>query len=63
MRELTDQEIARRNKLEDFRERGIDPFGHRFDITSNTKELKEEYLEKSKEELEEINKRRNWNRL
>ena len=57
MRELTDQEIARRNKLEDFRERGIDPFGHRFDITSNTKELKEEYLEKSKEELEEINKR------
>lgn len=57
MRELTDQEIARRKKMEDFRERGIDPFGHRFDITTNTKEIKDSYLDKTKEELESLNKK------
>ncbi len=35
MKELTEQEIVRRNKLEDFRSHGVDPFGHRYEVTSN----------------------------
>lgn len=57
MRELTDQEIARRKKMEDFIERGIDPFGNSFDITSDSKQIKENFLDKTKEEIEEINEK------
>ena len=38
---LTEQEIIRREKLNTLREKGIDPFGHRFDRTSNSKKIKE----------------------
>ena len=55
MKELTEQEIVRRNKLEDFRSRGVDPFGHRYDFTSNSKEINDLYGECSKEELDEKN--------
>ncbi len=53
MREFTEQELVRREKAEQLREKGIDPFGHRIDVTSNSKEIKEKYGDKSKEELEE----------
>ncbi len=52
MRELTDQEIARRNKLNEFRERGIDPFGHRFEVKDYSNDLKDKYLNLEKEDLE-----------
>ena len=53
MREFTEQELVRRAKAEDLRNLGIDPFGSRFDTTSNSKLIKEMFETKSKEELEE----------
>ena len=53
MREFTDQELVRREKAIKLRELGLDPFGHRFDTTSNSKDIKEKYSEVSKEDLEE----------
>ena len=55
MREFTEQEKIRREKLEDFRNRGINPFGHKYDVTTNSKKLNELYVDKTKEELEELN--------
>ena len=52
---LTEQEKVRRGKMEDLRAKGLDQFGHKFVRTSNSGKLKEEYLECSKEELEEKN--------
>lgn len=43
MRELTDQEIVRREKAKKIKELGMDPFGHRFDRDSYASELKEKY--------------------
>ena len=54
MREFTEQELVRREKAENIRNLGIDPFGHRIDVTSDSKEIKETYANNSKEELEEI---------
>jgi len=53
MREFTEQELVRREKAENLRNLGIDPFGSRFDVTSNSKKIKETYENISKEELEE----------
>ena len=52
---LSEQELVRRSKMEDLKAKGLDPFGHKFERTSNSGKLKEEYLECSKEELEEKN--------
>ena len=52
---LSEQEKVRRGKMEDLRAKGLDPFGHKFVRTSNSGKLKNEYLECSKEELEEKN--------
>ena len=43
MRELTDQEIVRREKAENIRNSGIDPFGERFDRTDFARDIKEKY--------------------
>lgn len=43
MRELTEQEMVRREKAEKLRELGLDPFGHRFDRDSYAKDIKEKY--------------------
>ena len=43
MRELTDQEIVRREKAEKIRELGMDPFGQRFERTDFAADLKEKY--------------------
>ncbi|MFD3448337.1 lysine--tRNA ligase [Microbacteriaceae bacterium 4G12] len=51
--ELNDQLLVRREKLRSLREKGMDPFGKRFERTHSTKQLFELYGELSKEELEE----------
>jgi len=52
--EYTDQELARRSKLEKLVEAGIDPYGERFDTTYSSVKVKEEFKGKSHEELEEL---------
>ena len=54
MREFTEQELVRREKLNDLKTKGIDPFGSRFDVTTNSKEIKEKYADMTKEELHEV---------
>lgn len=53
--ELNDQQIVRREKMADLAEQGIDPFGKRFERTSNSGQLKELYADKTKEDLHELN--------
>ncbi|MDY0010209.1 MAG: lysine--tRNA ligase [Candidatus Izemoplasmatales bacterium] len=50
----TEQEIVRREKAENLKELGIDPFGSRFDRTHNTKTFKDEFSSFTKEELHEM---------
>lgn len=52
MREFSEQEIVRREKLEKIKELGIDPFGQRFDRTGLALEIKEKYDSISHEEFE-----------
>lgn len=52
---LSDQEVVRRQKMEELRAQGIEPFGHAYKQTHHSLELKETYGEKTKEELEELN--------
>lgn len=52
---LTEQELVRRQKMEELREMGIDPFGSAYERTHKSGELKATYGEKTKEELEELN--------
>ncbi len=56
MREFTEQELVRREKLNFLREKGIDPFGEKFNITVTTKELKENFENSTIEDLEKLNK-------
>lgn len=51
--ELNDQLLVRRQKMEDIREGGLDPFGSRFERTHLSNEIREAYDEFSKEELDE----------
>jgi lysyl-tRNA synthetase class 2 len=48
---LTDQELARRNKLPKYDEMGVYPYGHRFERNTNTQEIKDKYSAKTAEEL------------
>ena len=52
MREFTEQELVRREKCENLRSLGMDPFGHSIKLTSNSKDIKEKYENLTKEELE-----------
>lgn len=52
-RKFSEQELIRREKLELFKEAGIDPFGQKFERTHLSKELKDTYGESSHDELEE----------
>ena len=54
MRQFTEQEMVRRNKVKDLIEKGVKPFGYRIDVTSNSKIIKDEHMNSTKEELEEI---------
>lgn len=51
---LTEQEIVRREKAENLKEMGIDPFGSRFDRSHNTKVFKTEFENYTKEELHDL---------
>jgi lysyl-tRNA synthetase class 2 len=53
--ELNDQLQVRREKLHKLLEKGMDPFGKRFERTSSTEQLLKLYGDFSKEELEEKN--------
>ena len=55
MREFTEQELVRREKAENIRSLGIDPFGHRFDRTDFAKDIKEKYQEVPHDEFENLN--------
>ena len=41
--EMNDQMQVRRQKLQELIDLGIDPFGHRFDRSSTSSELKEQW--------------------
>ena len=53
-RKFSEQELVRREKLQELVDKGIDPFGQRFDVTAYSKEIKETYGDKTHEELEEM---------
>ncbi len=52
--QLTQQEQVRREKLEKYRELGIDPFGQRYDVSDHAEDLKAKYSNYSEEELESM---------
>lgn len=52
--DLNDQMLVRRQKMEELRETGIDPFGKRFERTHNSEELHELFNSRTKEELAEM---------
>lgn len=54
MREFSEQELVRRNKAKELEQLGIDPFGGRIDLTTNSKEIKEKFDQYTKEELHEM---------
>lgn len=56
MREFTEQELVRREKAKELEAMGIDPFGHRFDVTSDSKAIKEEFENATAEELEALDR-------
>ena len=51
-RELNDQQLVRRQKLQELEQKGIYPFGNAFERNANSKSIKDNYSDKSKEELE-----------
>lgn len=54
MREFSEQELVRRAKVKELEAHGINPFGQRFDVDTNSKEIKEKYSEYTKEQLHEV---------
>lgn len=51
--EMNDQLLVRRQKMQDIRESGLDPFGSKFERTHLSDEIRKQYEKFSKEELEE----------
>ena len=51
-RKFNDQQLARRKKLDDLKNRGINPFGNAYKRDSNSQDIKDKYSSFSKEELE-----------
>lgn len=56
MEELNDQQIVRREKWLRSANKGIDPFGKRFERTANSQELKDKYANLDKEQLHDKTK-------
>ena len=52
--ERTDQELVRIEKANRIREMGMDPFGHRFDRTHSSEDIKEQYSKYGHDELENL---------
>ncbi len=55
MRTLTDQEIVRREKVENIKKLGIDPFGQKFERTDYAKDIKEKYKDIEHDKFETMN--------
>ena len=55
-RTFSEQELVRREKLDKIKSLGIDPFGHKYEVTDFSSEIKNECAGKSHEELEKLNK-------
>lgn len=55
MREFTEQEQVRRDKVNKIKELGINPFGHKYDVSDFSLNIKDKYKDMSHEELEELN--------
>ena len=55
MRELTQQEIVRREKMQNIKDLGMDPFGSAFKRDSFAKDLKEKYENVDHDQFEEMN--------
>ena len=55
MREFTDQELVRREKVEKIREMGIDPFGSKFERTAYNSDIREKYKDVPHDDFENIN--------
>ena len=53
-RKLTDQEQARREKMNRIKDMNLDPFGHRFDRNETSASIKEKYGEREHDELENM---------
>jgi Lysyl-tRNA synthetase (class II) len=54
--EMNDQLRVRREKMDELRDNGIDPFGHRFERDYLAQELHDEFDGVDKEELNEMHK-------
>ena len=54
MREFTDQELIRREKAEKLKELGLDPYGHKFERTAWSKDIKDKYEPIEHDEFENI---------
>ncbi len=54
MQEFNDQELVRRQKMDELRSKGINPFGQRFERTDFSKDLIEKYKDADKEQLHEM---------
>ncbi len=50
-KEMNDQMIVRRQKMEELRKEGIDPFGHRFVRTYLAEQLHKDFDDEDKDEL------------
>ncbi|MEG0453547.1 MAG: OB-fold nucleic acid binding domain-containing protein, partial [Coprobacillus sp.] len=50
-RQFSEQELVRREKMEELKALGIDPFGQRYDITHYSGDIKTEFETFDKEEL------------
>ena len=51
-RQLNDQQLVRRQKAEELKQKGINPFGNAYKTTSNSKTIKESYDKETKESLD-----------
>ncbi len=51
---FSDQELVRRQKMEELRSQGIEPFGRAYKQTHHSQQLKDAYGENTKEELEQL---------
>ena len=54
MEKLSEQEVVRREKLEELKAKGIDPFGQRFDRNNNSETIRLKYDQFTKEELHDM---------
>ena len=55
MREFTEQELVRREKAKNIREKGMDPFGHSFTRDSFAKDIREKYGDIPHDDFENMN--------